>query len=125
MEVLGMGYYYTDYTVIYIVALLINAGLAFIPAGIAKKKGYSYAGFWCLSFFLSFVVGLIVALLISDKTQPQIIVNQYPPYQQPGPQYYQANPQGQSQQAPAFCPQCGSPTAGDAAFCSKCGAKLT
>ncbi len=51
----------------FIIGLCIRAGLACIPASIADKKGYSYALFWCLSFFLSFLIVLIVALCITDK----------------------------------------------------------
>lgn len=50
-----------------VVWLLIVAALAFIPASIAKKKGYSAGGFYVfgLCFFL---IALIVALVIKDKT---------------------------------------------------------
>jgi len=56
-------------TWIAIAGLLINMGLAFIPAGIAGKKGYSFAGYWCLGFFLSFVLGIIFAAAIPVKSE--------------------------------------------------------
>jgi hypothetical protein len=50
-----------------VVWLLVVAALAFIPANIAKKKGYSAGGFYVfgLCFFL---IALIVAMVIKDKT---------------------------------------------------------
>jgi len=45
-------------------------GLAFIPSTIAKKKGYSFAGFYLFGFFF-FLPALIVALCIKDKNQEQ------------------------------------------------------
>lgn len=52
-----------------IAALLINAGLAFIPAKMAHKKGYSFAGQWCISFFVSFLIGIIFAAALPKKTE--------------------------------------------------------
>jgi hypothetical protein len=40
--------------------------LAFIPASIAKKKGYSAGAFYVFGFFL-FLIALIVALVLKDK----------------------------------------------------------
>lgn len=63
---------YRTYAVIYLICILIGiaaaVGLAFIPATIAKRKGYSY-GLWWLFGFLLFLVALIVILVIPDKTQ--------------------------------------------------------
>lgn len=42
--------------------------LAFWPAYLAKKKGYSFILFLILSWFVSFVITLIVAALLKDKT---------------------------------------------------------
>lgn len=57
----------TGYIIGAIIGLIVNALLSRIPAKWARDKGYSYGGFWCLSFFLSFVVGLIVAACITDR----------------------------------------------------------
>ena len=61
--------------VTYIVAGVIGliAGIAFgyFSGKIASKKGYSFGGFFALGFFLG-VIGLVIALVISDKTAPVI-----------------------------------------------------
>jgi hypothetical protein len=49
------------------VPLLLVSLLAFIPASIAKKKGYSAGAFYVFGFFL-FLIALIVALVLKDKT---------------------------------------------------------
>lgn len=50
------------------IILGILFGLPFIPANIAKKKGYGFAGFYIFGFFL-FLIALIVALCLSDKNK--------------------------------------------------------
>lgn len=95
----------------YVIVLLIGAGLALIPANIAKNKGYSFAGFWCLSFFLSFLIGLIVALCLKDISDyvPQYeIRNEYP---SPAPE--------------KRCIQCGTYIGKEDAFCRRCGTEQT
>ena len=42
---------------------------AFWPAWLAKKKGYSFLLFLVLSWFVSFVVTLIVVMLLRDKNE--------------------------------------------------------
>ena len=51
----------------YFISLLAGVGLAFIPASIAKKKGYS---FWSLVvlWIYAFIVAIIHVNLIPDKT---------------------------------------------------------
>lgn len=115
MEVNQLSYYSSgpDITAL-IIGIGIAVGLAFIPATIARNKGYSYGGFWALGFFF-FLIGLIVALCLSDKrTQQQYYQPQYgqpyqPPYQPP--------------QAQSVCPNCNSSIPVDSAFCPKCGTK--
>lgn len=51
-----------------IVSLIIAAGLAFIPANIAKSKGRSF-GLWWLYGWLLFIVALIHSLLLDDISQ--------------------------------------------------------
>ncbi len=50
--------------------LAISVALGFIPATIARKKGYSQGLFWLFGFFL-FVPALIVACCIEDRTKPK------------------------------------------------------
>ena len=115
--------------VIWIVAVGAAVGLAFIPATIARNKGYSFGGFWVFGFFF-FIIALIVALCLEDKRSQQYRQYQQPygqqyqpPYQQPYGQSYQQPPP--SQYSARFCTSCGSPVAEGSAFCSKCGAKLS
>ena len=53
-----------------LVVLLIAAGLGFIPATIAKKKGYSF-GLWWFYGWMLFIVAIIHVCLIPDKNAPQ------------------------------------------------------
>jgi hypothetical protein len=121
----------------WIIGLGIAIGLAFIPANMARKKGYSYGGFWAFGFFL-FIPAIIVAAVIEDKTQPRYQQPYQPygqppygqPYQQPGQPPYGQPPYGQPQQpyaqpAPAAsCPSCGAPVSGTDAFCPSCGTRV-
>lgn len=49
-----------------IIYLVLLIGLAFIPANIASKKGYSFGGFYAFGFFF-FLPALIVAAILEDK----------------------------------------------------------
>jgi hypothetical protein len=49
------------------VPLLLALGLGFIPANIAKKKGYSAGGFYVFGV-LFFLIALIVAVCLRNKT---------------------------------------------------------
>lgn len=55
---------------IYIISLIIAAGLGFIPANIAKKKGYSF-GLWWFYGWMLFIVAIIHVSLIPDKNAQQ------------------------------------------------------
>ncbi len=74
----------------YIITLLANVGLAFIPANIAKKKGYSF-GLWWFYGFMLFIVAVIHVNLIKDKTTQPIPVNAVTPNS-----YYSPSNSGQS-----------------------------
>jgi hypothetical protein len=50
--------------------LAINAGFSAIVAYVAKQKGRSASSFFWLSFFLSFLVGILVVLAIPKKDEP-------------------------------------------------------
>ena len=52
----------------FILGLVLWIALAFWPAMVAKKKGYSFILFLIASWFISFVITLIVALILKDKT---------------------------------------------------------
>lgn len=55
-------------TTIILVLLLIKLVLSCIPANIAQKKGYGFAGFYILGL-LSFFIALIVSLCLYDRQQ--------------------------------------------------------
>lgn len=128
-------------------------GLSFIPANMAKRKGYSFGGFYCLSFFVSFVVTVIIAAVVKDKMPrpqyvPYVPYGQYPPYAPYGQyppyapygQYPPYAPYGQYPpyapygQYPPYapyvpprvnsCPRCSAALSGDDPFCPKCGARV-
>lgn len=133
------GYYAGAGVLIWLICLGAAAGLAFIPANIAKKKGYSYGGFWALGFFF-FLIGLIVALCLDPKPGSEAYHQAYPPPQYPGAAPYGQGgyygqtgayppppypPPQQPQSAGEIrCAQCGSASLPGSAFCSKCGSKL-
>ncbi|GEM_PF-5088633 len=51
-------------------------GLALIPAFIAKKKGYPFAGYFLLSLLFSFLTGLVVSLCLPNrKNEMQALLN--------------------------------------------------
>lgn len=54
----------------YVVCLIIAAGLGFIPASIAKNKGYSF-GLWWFYGWMLFIVAIIHVSLIPDKNAQQ------------------------------------------------------
>ncbi len=56
--------------IIIVVTLVFFVALGFIPANIAKKKGYSFGLYWLFGFFL-FFPALIVSLCIDDKNAPR------------------------------------------------------
>lgn len=114
--------------------LLFAVLLAFIPASMAKKKGYSYGGFWVFGFFL-WLPAIIVAACLSDKTKQ---VSSYPPqppygYNAPPPyaagQGYVATPPPPAAPKPQptpekTCPYCGSKFPANKTACDSCGARL-
>lgn len=50
-----------------ILGLAIWLSLAFVPAYLAKKKGYSFLLFLILSWFVSFLATLLVVVLLKDR----------------------------------------------------------
>ena len=102
------------YVIIIVIVLGLQAGLSFIGASMAKKKGYSFGGFWCLGFFSSFLIGIIVAAIVPDlnlyvRKDELYAYTAMPPVPPP---------------ATRPCPACGKPVAVDGLFCSACGSKM-
>ncbi len=115
-----------------ILYIIILIALAFIPANMAKKKGYSYGGFWVFGFFL-WLPAIIVAACLSDKTARQNVYYPpqpyVPPYAAPAPPPYRPPVVPQAAQAaakpaPRTCAYCGTQSSGNSEVCSSCGAKL-
>lgn len=50
-----------------IITIIIYIILCFVVAGVAGKRGRSYAGFFLLSFFFSPIIGIIVTLLMPSN----------------------------------------------------------
>jgi hypothetical protein len=101
-----------------IVGIGANVGLSFIPAYIARNKGYSFGAFWCIGFFASFVIGLIIAVCLPDK------VPYYPPqYGQPYQQPY-GQPNQQQGGFVSYCSKCGHGLVSGDPFCPGCGTKV-
>ena len=53
----------------FIISLAIAAGLAFIPASIAKEKGHSF-GLWWFYGWMLFIVAVIHVQFIEDRNKP-------------------------------------------------------
>ncbi len=58
----------------YVMSLIIAAALGFIPANIAKKKGYSF-GLWWFYGWMLFIVAIIHVSLIPDKNAQQALIH--------------------------------------------------
>ncbi len=74
-------YYYQFLVTLLIVGPVIAAGLAFIPANIAKHKGYSF-GLWWLYGWLLFIIAIIHVSAIPNKNTRQMptnVASYYPP----------------------------------------------
>lgn len=51
-----------------ILGVALWIAFAFWPALLAKRKGYSFIVFLLLSWFVSFLITLVVVLFLKDKT---------------------------------------------------------
>jgi len=98
------------YVAVIIIALGLQIGLSFIGASMAKKKGYSFGGFWCLGFFSSFLIGIIVAAIVPDLN---LYVRKDELFARPP-----MPPMARS------CPACGKPVPMSDSFCPACGVKM-
>ncbi len=54
-----------------ILGIVLWVFLAFWPAKLAQNKGYSFILFLLLSWFVSFVITLIVVIFLKDKTETE------------------------------------------------------
>lgn len=70
----------------WMLSLIIAAGLAFIPANIAKNKGYSF-GLWWFYGWMIFIVAIIHVSFIPDKNARQIPIQSALPKNHATPQY--------------------------------------
>ena len=61
-----------------VIGIILAAGLAFIPASIAKRKGYSF-GLWWVYGCMLFIVAVIHVSLIPNKNTPQETVSKSVP----------------------------------------------
>ncbi len=120
------GAAYNWFWIVIVIGLLANIGLSFIPASMARKKGYSFGGFYALSFFVSFLIAIIVVACLSDKSAPPAYAGQpyYPPqgFQAPPQQYQQPQYQPPAEET-KFCSKCGGRMNINDLFCGKCGNK--
>ena len=103
----------TVVVILFVVLLGLAIGLAFIPASIAKKKGYSKGGFWTFGFF-AFLPALIVSLSIPPhpKKVVETIKGAIP------------NVNINVNSNVKYCPSCGTACAAESAFCTSCGNKF-
>jgi hypothetical protein len=53
---------------IIILGVVLWVFIAFWPAIVAKNKGYSFLLFLILSWFVSFIITLLIVVLLKDKT---------------------------------------------------------
>jgi len=143
------AYFIIAIIVMVVINLGVTAGLSFIPAFMAKKKGYTFGGFFCLSFFVSFVLTIIIAALITDKNPkpkplympygPAYAPYGYPPYGQPympqqvppppygappPPQDLTGPPADNTAYYPPRCPNCGENQTSQSDYCPRCGVRV-
>lgn len=53
----------------FLLGMILWVLLALWPAMLAKRKGYSFILFLILSWFVSFIITLLVVLFLKDKNQ--------------------------------------------------------
>lgn len=106
-------------------ATLIGIALwALIPGFIAKKKYRNFWAYYFLSFLISPLITMIIALCVSDKICEHYAEN--PPPYKPGPEYQErsSNKFTGSDHHVFFCRKCGEKLIEDSCFCSKCGTEI-
>lgn len=53
-----------------LIVAAVNGALSLMPAKLAKNKGYGFLAFWCLGFFLTFIICFMVVESLEDKRAP-------------------------------------------------------
>lgn len=143
----------TGFSVIAIIIIFVigaKIGLAFIPANIAKKKGYGFGGFYVLGLFF-FLIGLIVSLCLDDKNAQMYQMTNAIHSISNNPIQGQASSIGDElkkyndlllqgaisqeefdslktkllERSDRVCPNCGATAKQGSAFCAKCGTRIS
>ena len=98
---------------------------ALIPGFIAKKKYRSFWGYYFLSFLISPLITMIIALCVSDKICEYYAENPMP--YRPKPDRQEVSSTGSSSSFPPpgisvlYCRKCGKKLPDNSRFCHKCG----
>ena len=97
-----------EFVVIWLLLLLaVNAGFSLIVGYIASQKGRSFGGFFVLSFFLSFLVGILAVIAIPRREIITPTSNSY----------FASTQEGEV----AKCPFCSEWVKSEAKVCKHCG----
>ena len=117
----GFGEFVILAWVFAIFGIILSFVLGFVCMNIMKKKGYEMPVAWFLLGMFGGIIGLIICLVMQDKSRqvPPNNYAQYPnqPYSQPYQQPYQ-QPQG------VRCQTCGMINPAGSTFCNACGNKM-
>ena len=111
-----------------VIYMLLFFGITFgiCCRALMKSKGYQNYNLWFFAGFFLGIIGLIICLVMQDKSRqaPQNNYGQYPnqPYGQPYQQPYQ--PPILNENNAVTCPHCLELTPKESLFCIKCGCKL-
>lgn len=97
-------------------APLIGIALwALIPGFIAKKKGRNFWGYYFLSFLISPLITMIIAICLSKKTEVD--------YFKDAPRPVVETPTDIVESI-RFCRKCGEKLIDNSNFCRKCGTEI-
>ena len=102
---MDFGAFLTTY---FVIILIVNGLLAFIPAYIAREKGRSFVAFWWLSFATTVVIGLIAVLAMPQLSADQMAQRDIEPRFDGVPRELQ-------------CPFCAEFVKSEAKICKYCG----
>ncbi len=104
-------------------SVLIGIALwALIPGFIAKRKYRSFWGYYLLSFLISPLITMIIALCVSDKICEYYAEN--PPPYRPKPDHQEASAPSnlpEPNNRVLFCRKCGEKLRANGQFCHQCG----